>query len=203
MDEARGELVDFAFSCRIMNMGVEQWMYTRLGRPHLDVTGEVASELGGTLDVDWITESELGPIVDGTGSGPSDLNGRRDVPSERILMVGGCDLQATADFLQGDITTEFARTLPTGAHMFVGHSETLRLAGSTLTDDQQAVVARLPMVDDSVYTSAAVVEPSYDTLILSVLTDYTQCIYRHRDTGLIVAWDQFSAMPRTPMNGPP
>ena len=107
-------------------------------------------------------------------------------------MVGGCDLQATADFLSGDIATEFARTLSTGAHMFVGHTETLRLSASPLTDDQREVVARLPMVDESTYRSAAIVDPEYDALILSVLTDYTQCLYRHRATGLIVAWDQFT-----------
>jgi FkbH-like protein len=195
VDDAHGELSDFAFSCRIMNMGIEQWLYARLGRPHLDVVGEVASELDGAVDVDWIAESVWTPFGDEVGA----VGGARhssaspeDARAERILMVGGCDLQATADFLSGDIATEFARTLSTGAHMFVGHTETLRLSASPLTDDQREVVARLPMVDESTYRSAAIVDPEYDALILSVLTDYTQCLYRHRATGLIVAWDQFT-----------
>ena len=195
IDDSRGALTDFAFSCRIMNMGVEQWLYARLGRPQLDVVGEVASELDSQPEVDWITDSSgsTGPTGgDVAGAPASDLGGAGSAGSRRILMVGGCDLQATADFLRGDIATEFARTLSTGAHMFVGHTEALRLSAADLTSSQREVVARLPMVDESTYRSAAVVDPDYDVLILSVLTDYTQCLYRHRSTGLLVAWDQFS-----------
>jgi hypothetical protein len=48
------------------------------------------------------------------------------------------------------------------------------------------------MVDRDTYRSAAVVDPDYDVLVLSVLTDYTQGLYRHRDTGLIVPWNQYT-----------
>jgi hypothetical protein len=48
------------------------------------------------------------------------------------------------------------------------------------------------MVDRDTYRSAAVVDPDYDVLVLSVLTDYTQGLYRHRDTGLVVPWHQLT-----------
>ncbi len=35
-----GRLEQFLFSCRVLNMGVEQWVYNRLGRPALDVVGK-------------------------------------------------------------------------------------------------------------------------------------------------------------------
>ncbi len=35
------------------------------------------------------------------------------------------------------------------------------------------------------------VDPDYDVLVLSVLTDYTQGLYRHRGTGLLVPWYQY------------
>jgi hypothetical protein len=38
----------FAFSCRTLNMGVEQWVWEHLGRPEFKVAGPVA----GTLDAD-------------------------------------------------------------------------------------------------------------------------------------------------------
>ncbi len=49
-----GTLVDFLFSCRVLNMGVEQWLYEKLGRPAVSVVGETASTL--EAPVDWITE---------------------------------------------------------------------------------------------------------------------------------------------------
>ncbi len=34
----------FLFSCRVLNMGVEQWIYNRLGRPELTINGEVSDD---------------------------------------------------------------------------------------------------------------------------------------------------------------
>ena len=39
-------------------MGIEQWVYQRLGKPALDVVGEVISELTG--DPDWINAGNIG-----------------------------------------------------------------------------------------------------------------------------------------------
>ena len=49
-----GTLSDFLFSCRVLHMGVEQWLYEKLGRPTLTPVGEVVSTL--EASVDWITE---------------------------------------------------------------------------------------------------------------------------------------------------
>ena len=183
LDRASGVLVDYLFSCRVLNMGIEQWLYDRLGRPELEVVGDVASSLVGT--VDWIT------LDDGTADPPLPAGGPpRSERSGRILIVGGCDLSTTADFLGGDITTEFAHPGPTGAFIHAGHTETLRQSANGLTTEEEALVGRLPIVDRATYRSAAVVDPDYDVLVLSVLTDYTQGLYRHRTTGLVVPWNQ-------------
>jgi FkbH-like protein len=180
-----GVLTDYLFSCRVMSMGVEQWLYERLGRPELDVDGDPPPSLTGT--VDWIT------LDDGsdTASGRTGPGRGRPERTGRILIVGGCDLRTTADFLGGDIATEFAHPGDTGAFIHAGHTETLRASVVGLTPDQMAVVDRVPVVDRVTYRSAAVVDPDYDVLVLSVLTDYTQGLYRHHGTGLLVPWYQY------------
>lgn len=40
-----GKLIQFVFSCRILGMGVEQYVYQQLSWPNIDVVGEVASQL--------------------------------------------------------------------------------------------------------------------------------------------------------------
>lgn len=45
-------LIHFVFSCRIMSMGVEQFIYNYLGKPNLTVIGECASKLD--FKPDWI-----------------------------------------------------------------------------------------------------------------------------------------------------
>jgi FkbH-like protein len=190
VDRQEGTLVDFLFSCRVLNMGVEQWLYEKLGRPALSVVGETASTL--EASVDWITE-ESGE-VDASGHPPGaaerDPKGTRSQPN-RILLVGGCDLTATAEFLGGRISTDLAHVGPTGAFVHVGHTELLRQSASGLAPEQRALVDRIPFLDQQVFCSPAVVAPDYDVLVYSVLTDYTQGIYRHRELGLVVPWHQF------------
>ncbi|MFT4014037.1 MAG: hypothetical protein QM682_11660 [Paracoccus sp. (in: a-proteobacteria)] len=70
----------FAFSCRTLNMGVEQWVWQHLGRPEFDVVGPVAARLSDQGDVDWITE------VTDFETGANQLEERR------LCLVGGCDL---------------------------------------------------------------------------------------------------------------
>lgn len=70
----------FAFSCRTLNMGVEQWVWNYLNRPEFKVVGPVASELDIYDTVDWITEVE---DFDAEASPAED---------RRLLLVGGCDL---------------------------------------------------------------------------------------------------------------
>ncbi len=186
---ADGTLVDFLFSCRILNMGVEQWLYERLGRPELEIVGEVAAELDG--QVDWITLEEAGgergqpaegPTTGAVAAGPP-LGQRR-----RILMVGGCDLTTAEQFLGGTIATHFSHVGPTGAFIYTGHSETLKQSHAGISEAERALVDRIPFLDQGVFRSPAVVDPEYDVLVYSVLTDYTQGLYRHRTTGLVVPW---------------
>ncbi len=186
-----GGLEDFLFSCRVLHMGVEQWMYDYLGRPAITVAGEVASSLEGAAD--WITMDTEG--CDGARTGDV-AHGTIGQPTtsqpNRVLMVGGCDLTTTAQFLGGRIDTEFAHTGPTGAFVHVGHTVLLRQSASGLSDQQ---VERGPSNPLSrrrcLRTPPAVVSPEYDILVYSVLTDYTQGLYRHRKLGLIAPWYQF------------
>jgi len=182
-----GALVDFLFSCRVLNMGVEQWLYRRLGSPPVSIVGEVVSSLEG--ESGWITEdgSEPAGAIQGSGSGSTD-----SAQPNRILMVGGCDLSATAEFLGGPIATEFSHVGPTGAFVHVGHTELLRQSVAGLTPEQRHLVDRIPFLDDQVFRSPAVVSPDYDVLVYSVLTDYTQGLYRHRRLGLVVPWHQLT-----------
>ncbi len=196
-----GALTDLLFSCRVLHMGVEQWVYDRLGRPKVSVVGEVASSLDGS--VEWITLDGEAFAASGTASnGQIRETTATQLQPRRVHMVGGCDLNTTAQFLGGEISTEFSHPGPTGAFVYVGHTEVLRQAASGLTADQRALIGRIPFLDPEVYDSPAVVAPDYDVLVHSVLTDYTQGLYRHRELGLVVPWRQFHQDVTDPANWP-
>ncbi|WP_458792924.1 hypothetical protein [Yoonia sp. MH D7] len=69
-----------AFSCRTLNMGVEQWVWNYLDRPDFKIAGPVASDLSEPEVVDWISE------VTDFDTGANQLEERR------LCLVGGCDL---------------------------------------------------------------------------------------------------------------
>lgn len=85
------KLIHFCFSCRTMGMGVERWIYERLGRPLLKVIGDVNIDIHNGESVDWIT------LIPSPEEFVAASNAAM-VP--RIFLRGGCDLDAVAHYLR-------------------------------------------------------------------------------------------------------
>ena len=81
------ELIHFVFSCRIMNMGIEQFVYESLGRPQITIVPEVAYPLSNHTKIDWISVSEK-----------SRNSATLASDATKLLLVGGCDLLQLASF---------------------------------------------------------------------------------------------------------
>ncbi len=69
-----------AFSCRTLNMGVEQWVWEYLHEPDFKEVGPVANPIKTFDKVDWITEVQSFAEAD------------TDAEQRRLCLVGGCDL---------------------------------------------------------------------------------------------------------------
>jgi FkbH-like protein len=77
----RNLLKHFVFSCRTMNMGIEQYVYELLQKPEIDLRPPVANEISPFPVVDWISEGY------GQGHSLSTLTS-----SKKLTLVGGCEL---------------------------------------------------------------------------------------------------------------
>ena len=86
-------LEHFVFSCRLMNMGVEQYVYEYLNRPAIDIAHAVANGLDAYPVVDWI---ETGLSADVVAS-------LRDF---RLVVIGGCDMLQLSTYCSST-STEF------------------------------------------------------------------------------------------------
>jgi hypothetical protein len=82
-------LVHFVFSCRVMNMGVEQYVYRLLGRPEHETDSHVLPALDETVAPDWINESSGGGTVSDSRSG-------------KVVLLGGCDLLQVGNYCGTD-----------------------------------------------------------------------------------------------------
>src|SRR5574344_287333 len=101
LDKKSNKLINFLFSCRIMSMGVEQYVYSTLKNPELEVVGEVASEIKKDQKLDWIEQVENLEIGE---------HKQKEIDnSVNILFKGPCDLLSTIDYISADcnVDTEF------------------------------------------------------------------------------------------------
>jgi hypothetical protein len=80
-------LIHFVFSCRVMNMGVEQYVYGLLGSPQLESVFPFSHAIHGTPD--WIDASagDRGLLAPRTG---------------KLVLLGGCDLLQLASYCSAD-----------------------------------------------------------------------------------------------------
>ena len=181
-----GELTDFLFSCRILHMGVENWLYQHLGAPRISVVGEVAQALEPDIPVDWI---KIASADDATISvAPAagiDIRGR-------VLLKGGCDLLAIDDFLAGKFETELSYTNGNGCYVDWHHIEVMRRSNPETLARFGTVIDRLPFISRSEY-STRVLDPArgYTHIVLSLLNEYGQGLYRLRDTEFVVPCGQY------------
>jgi FkbH-like protein len=84
--ERVNKLLHYVWSCRMMNAGLEQYVYKRIGEPSIQVVGPVSNPIKTFDKIDWVKEMKAGE-EDATAT---------DAP--RLLLIGSCDLTAVASY---------------------------------------------------------------------------------------------------------
>ncbi|MDX1756596.1 MAG: HAD-IIIC family phosphatase [Marinobacter sp.] len=175
---ADGRLEHFVFSCRILNMGVEQWLYRKLGQPTLDIAPPVSSSLQ-DLDVDWITEG----ATQAPTETPASLDGKAD--TTRIVIRGACNNDQIIPYLAGNFTIQKEFNFPTDNGFEVQRQSLawLMLAmtadGSPPLDD----LYRLPFFHGEALETEV---PESDIVIFNPVNDFLSLFYRHRKSACLI-----------------
>ncbi len=161
-------LEHFCFSCRLLDMGIERWLYERLGRPAIEGAGPVAGSLTGPMP-DWISEQD-GPV--GGAVGPL---------IDRLVLRGGCDLAAMSHYLRG-LTREMAHefnTIRAGRQFRIDHAAFLPLALTPPDAASRAMLAQIGY-QESDWTSALSTPPlPREVWLFSFWTDSYVQLYQH------------------------
>ncbi|HTT99699.1 MAG TPA: hypothetical protein VMF58_16745 [Rhizomicrobium sp.] len=100
------KLIHFVFSCRTMHMGVEQYVYERLGSPEIDIVPPTSYGLRSHSEIDWIAADNLAERAE-----------RGDM-GRKVVLVGGCDLLQLTSFCSGDRLEFVNRAQDTGKARF-------------------------------------------------------------------------------------
>jgi FkbH-like protein len=172
-------LLQFAFSCRILGMGVERWLYERLGRPHLAVQGEVLSDVVHDVSpIDWIQFR----------SSASSVNESAAEQKGWISARGGCDLRAVGHYFslgafRSSGEYNFNRH---GCDVRIDHSMFLRYAIAGLPPGGMDACKLLGYCEEDFRTALLDQRPGMAVWLLSFWSDTAYAIYRHRETGVVV-----------------
>ncbi len=181
------QLQHFCFSCRILNMGVEAWVYAQLGRPGLVVAGEVIGTVESPEPVDWIS---FGPAVAADAAAAAATTTTTTTTTTRelgdVFIHGGCDLAAVSHYF-GMVSRRVSgafNAVRGGVDLRFDHSQFLAYAAAGLDAPQRAAAALLGYqaadFDASLWQDAA----GAGLWLLSLWADAHFLLYRHGETGL-------------------
>ena len=191
-----GQLVHFVFSCRTLGMGIEQYVYNSLGRPALDIQGEVISDLSSDIVPGWINQAEAVPAADRMQI--------KDLAAHSVLVKGPCDLYQVYPYIADTelFDTEFTYVTDSGLTVeSTGHTtnvvEALRLSDR----QKKRVLAEVPFTDGGMYCDN-IYRRGYRAVFISILTDANLGVYRRKGTGERFAFLEYIHPITDPVNWP-
>lgn len=175
-------LIHFVFSCRILNMGVEQYVYELLGRPKLEIVGEVSSSLSGPKP-DWINQSA-----------ESEQVAKHSLQKGKVLIKGQCDLQQMFAFINesANILTEFVYVNNRGVSIEqINH--TVNIVQCLTLDDEvkKRLIRELPFGDRGMFTTA-IYDKDIRWILLSTISEGNLGLYREKASGAVAAFGEYT-----------
>jgi FkbH-like protein len=177
----QSRLEHFCFSCRILHMGVENWIYQRLGSPSIEVSGEVLSDLSSDAAIDWIS------LLDG---GETHETHKAAAPLPRVFIRGACLVSPLAHYFQmsaKEVIGEF-NLVRRALSIRLDHSLMLRYAIEGVDDERMQIFEGLGFVPDD-FQTAFVDHPEEPCIrLLSTWVDVQGIVYRHKQSGTLVPY---------------
>lgn len=178
-------LVHFLFSCRILGMGIEQYIYNTLGRPKLTVVGEVISDLSSTNVPLWINHTS-----DDAQTSKMEIAG---LQKSSVLVKGPCDLFQIYPYIANTelFDTDFTHHSEKGFIIeSTGHTTHI-VEALRLSEEQKELVCReVPFADMDMYKDDIYIKP-YKVVFISILTDCNLGVYQRKTTGEKLAFLEY------------
>lgn len=185
-NKERNEFDQFVFSCRTLNMGIEQFIWTKYSCPEIKISGEVATPLLKNAKIDWIAEVS----ADDKPGAVRDHSGKRN----KILMIGGCDVEQLFHYLISDKGIDYYFNYPSGKYGIAAHRDGIQYLYGSMNfseEGKKIIYETVPFTEPKYYSLPDL--NRYDVIIYSALIDYVQCVYVNKiDSSLAVSFGDFT-----------
>lgn len=179
LDLLEQRLKHFLFSCRILGMRVEQYVYGKINYPDIDILGPVASTLEKGQEVPWISEG-------------TEVESSEHIFCDnriKILLKGPCDMSAIESYLiGGKITTEFNYVNSKGV-ITAGQNHSMHIWEHANCREAQIndILDKAPFLTHGDFKTL-LFEKEYHVICYSLLPDCHAGLYRNKKTGLYASF---------------
>ena len=185
----------FLFSCRAIGQGVEQWVYSTLGFPELEVVGEVITKLEKVPAPAWINRASAS-----TGKVEEEPAAAH---LSKILFKGPCDMSIISSYLnfKGTVIEEYTY-LGTLRHNEIehhNHSENFLLHPFLDEGDRKLLTDECIFNDPDMFSSH-MYDGDLDLIFLSTLPEPHLGVYRRKGSDLKVAFGEWTGDLTDPAN---
>ena len=174
--------IHFLFSCRIMGMGVEKYVYSMLGSPEITIVELVSVALDSGKPPKWINASAA--------------TSQADLPPTTIsdacaIFKGPCDLEAITSYLYSKKVDSEVVFIDN-----IGRQVEIQCALQNIVnckllsaDDVDYLKSVMPFYDSCIFKTK-LYDEKYDAVILSITADFNLGVYQHRAKNIRVALGQ-------------
>ena len=180
------KLEHFLFSCRTIGLGVEQYVYSFLNCPDLDIVGEVVSQVQKTGSPNWINQTN-------TLNNPDEINTAQEKSEKaaKVLIKGPCDLSKSMTYIKSNdlFDYEFTYVNEKKGNIIEAYNHSVHIVGlNEYTEEQKKeIAAECPFIDIDML-SGNFFNPNYDIIILSTLIESNYGIYKKFNSNVRVAF---------------
>ena len=179
------QLEHFLFSCRIMGLGIEQFVYSKLDFPTLEVVGEVASNVKQADAPLWINQHKTLESLN-TNSGVENVISR----DAKFLIKGPCDFSQMIAYVRNSdlFKCEFNYVNQPRGNVIEGHNHSVHIAAlkDLSASDKQEILNDCVFIDEEMF-NGSIYKNKYDIVFLSTFSESYAGIYKKKGSNIQVA----------------
>ncbi|MGO3518218.1 MAG: HAD-IIIC family phosphatase [Acetobacter cibinongensis] len=166
----------FLFSCRCMNMGIEQFVWSFLNKKEVHIAGSVASNLS-SPSVDWVTVVE---------DADAPISKKKRKEHLTICLRGACDLMQTANFMKRTETIKEEFNYAYNKWEIITTPRIIHLHEDLKKKKNQGIIEQMTsMIPQNRFDSSILREDS-DVYVLSFSQESFHGLYKPKTTGMII-----------------
>ncbi len=178
------KLIHFCFSCRILGMGIERWLFQKLEKPQIEIKGDALIDLWDEGEINWINQDLEGSLLFAEGAEDLSLLNQVEIFQSlmpEIRLKGGCELNALSHYLRQETHTLVVQTNHVSSAFFLRQDTTpnMVLSLSQLDEEIEKEIDTLAL-NQKYFNFSFFAAPQPGTLfVLSAWGDLYMPVYRH------------------------